>query len=798
MKIIDDADKCCGCEACANICAVGAITMVKNEEGFKYPKIDDEACINCERCAAICPVNHPNYQNNQNPQCFAVAASDVIRAKSASGGAFTAMAKWVLDEGGAVCGAAYDQDWSVKHVVVEQKADLEQLKGSKYAESRIDDCFAKVKELCRQKRKVLFSGTPCQVAGLKAFLGRDYANLFCVDLICHGVPSAKVLQKALSEYTNGAKVYKLDMRDKSQGWMNEYRVNVNDERVRGVDFPFIMAFARNLCLRKSCGDCPFARLPRQGDITIGDFWGVDKYYPDYNDRKGTSVAVVNNDKGKALLEAIKNRLGLCEEVPLEKVHENNYNLIKSSSHNCCRSSFFADLEKVTVAENVTRCARGHFDAAILNYWPYSNFGAMLTGYALQETLKAMGVSNKSILYMNNGREKHRLSFFNTSQFKRFADKYMNYTVNVEYEDLVKLNDVTENFIVGSDQVWRPSIQGDYKDAYYLSFAAEKAKKIACAASFGLEEYAGSEDEKNEAAFLLKDFDAISMREYDGQKILRDWGIDSEVLLDPVFWADRKVYDKVADKYKPKKGPKKFVFLYGFNYKEEHRKVARYYAQKLGTEVVESDSLVTPVEAWLYYIKNAEMIVTNSFHGVCFSLIYNKNFVCTADKNQAYSRFETLYKFFDIKGRTKAIMDLFAEENFEPAPLDYDKINRQIKEGGEQGRKWLQHALTKKRADKLSPQDKILRRLIYQSSANANRARKIFEANEGLEKLLTDKITKVEEMLRLVGKYRKIKRRYYRYRLLAAITWGKKRQKYNKKRRACKELVKKIRSFLKGS
>ena len=199
MQILDDMNDCTGCSACFNVCPKTAIEMKAGGEGFKFPVIDADKCVNCGLCRAVCPVVNARFENDTAPACYAAQGSDELRAQSSSGGAFSILAESVLNDGGAVAGAAFREDWTVEHVVVDKMDELWRLRGSKYMQSDIGDCYRQVKALLDKGTKVLFSGTPCQVAGLRSFLKNDYDNLYCLDIICHGVPSAQMFLESLRE-----------------------------------------------------------------------------------------------------------------------------------------------------------------------------------------------------------------------------------------------------------------------------------------------------------------------------------------------------------------------------------------------------------------------------------------------------------------------------------------------------------------------------------------------------------------------------------------------------------------------
>lgn len=281
MLKIEDIE-CSGCGACFNICPHKAIDMVADAEGFLFPKINTDKCINCGLCAKVCPVLHPNYDNQKSLECFAAMADDKLRSGSSSGAVFPLLAQTVLEKGGYICGAAFaDDKLSVEHILINKSSDLIKLKGSKYLQSNTKDCYRQIRSLLQAGRTVLFTGTPCQVAGLKGFLQKNYENLLCVDIICHGTPSPKVYRKYISELGLKGKLQEVNFRNKKYGWgtINSVTIATSEDEYSCLakDDIFMQVFLKNLCLRKSCGQCPFNKMPRQGDLTIGDFWGVRAY-----------------------------------------------------------------------------------------------------------------------------------------------------------------------------------------------------------------------------------------------------------------------------------------------------------------------------------------------------------------------------------------------------------------------------------------------------------------------------------------------------------------------------------------
>lgn len=318
IQIINKKD-CCGCTACAQICPKQCIAMMPDSEGFCYPKINETICVKCGLCEKVCPMLKSQNMQGQVHAWAAYCKEDKIRLASSSGGIFSLLAEEILEEGGVVFGAAFDGQMMVHHVAVESVRDLERLRGSKYLQSRIANSYADVKAYLAADRKVLFSGTACQIAGLLHFLGRPYEKLWTVDVLCHGVPTPTLWKNYLSEQNRAFKmpVRQISFRDKSQGW-KKYQMAWKVEggeiyRQPASRNPYMRLFLSNICLRPSCYDCHFKGFPRVSDLTLGDCWGVEQHSPEMDDDKGTSVVIVNTEKGNTLREKIAGRCVWKEE-----------------------------------------------------------------------------------------------------------------------------------------------------------------------------------------------------------------------------------------------------------------------------------------------------------------------------------------------------------------------------------------------------------------------------------------------------------------------------------------------------
>ena len=305
-----DADDCCGCETCMQVCPKNAILLENKEEGFLYPKVDYGKCVQCGLCSIKCP--SLNRVDGSMPiQVFAVRHSDAnIVQNSTSGGAFTALSDYILKNGGLIFGAALCDEFNCRHIQANNVADRNRMRGAKYVQSYMGNSFLKVKEGLLKNKQVLFSGTPCQIAGLRNYLGnKNTDNLILVDIVCHGVPSPQVFKDHIQwlEKQHG-KVKQYIFRSKDIGW---HGLNVKVTYADGakeIDTIRTNVYSRlyfnSLITRKSCYGCKYASMERVGDITISDFWTIDKCSTRFNDEKGTSCVYLNTEKGRKLFEQV--------------------------------------------------------------------------------------------------------------------------------------------------------------------------------------------------------------------------------------------------------------------------------------------------------------------------------------------------------------------------------------------------------------------------------------------------------------------------------------------------------------
>ena len=341
---------CSGCGACSNICPQKCITMKEDNEGFFYPEIEQSHCIKCRLCEQVCPsLNKPKLYDI--PVGYACINKDRdVRMKSSSGGVFSLLAEYILDQGGVVFGAAFSESSTeVRHVCIEKKEELSFLRGSKYVQSRIGDTYKEAERFLKEGRSVLYTGTPCQISGLKSFLQKDYDTLYTQDLICHGAPSPLVWKRYLLE--KNRPVQTVSFRDKRKGWLDysislRYTDQIEENKSFSNDL-FMKGFLTNIYLRPSCYQCNAKGLRRCSDITLADFWEVEELMPELFDDKGTSLVLVHSEKGRHLLKSVQDKM-IMRETDLTVAIAHNTAAVQSVILTKRRKRFYRYFRHMTV------------------------------------------------------------------------------------------------------------------------------------------------------------------------------------------------------------------------------------------------------------------------------------------------------------------------------------------------------------------------------------------------------------------------------------------------------------------
>lgn len=373
MIQIKDKSKCCGCMACVQKCPKQCITMKEDEEGFLYPHVDESLCVSCNLCEKVCSVINQTANNEPIKVYAATNNNEEILKQSSSGGIFSLIAEKILDENGVVFGAAFNDKWEVYHTYIEKKEDLCKLRGSKYVQSKVESTYKDAESFLKQNRKVLYSGTPCQIAGLKKYLRKDYEHLICVDIICHGSPSPGIWKSYLETVLTRPKgvvggnsvllslkekpvLTGISFRDKRFGW-RKYgfvlsgksaskadRNTVLSSPIHGLlyetvnDNLYMRGFLKNLYLRPSCYHCPARHGKSESDLLLGDFWGILRRHPEFYNPQGVSLVLTYTEKGEQLFESID-----CKriEATYDDALDCNINIERNEPQPNNREAFFA-------------------------------------------------------------------------------------------------------------------------------------------------------------------------------------------------------------------------------------------------------------------------------------------------------------------------------------------------------------------------------------------------------------------------------------------------------------------------
>ena len=342
--IYEKKERCTACEACMNICPVSAITFIEDNDGSEYPTIDKDRCIDCGLCKKVCLTRKkPTFYKPISVKAVSHKNNDEIK-KSASGALFFGLAKSILDEDGVVVGASYENTGEgliVSHKLIKNYEELKQLQGSKYTRSYIKESYKEVEEYLKQGKKVLFTGTPCQIAGLYNYIGKDYDSLTTADVICHGVPEQRLFRKYLGflEQKHKCKIESFCFRDKQYGWgltgsaiINKNNKNKKKKIARKFS-SYYSLFVEGSVYRKNCYSCEYAKGERVSDITMGDYWGIQFEHPEtlienggkIDPFRGVSCAIINTRKGKMLFDAAKDSF-ITYDSSFEKIQRNNNQL----------------------------------------------------------------------------------------------------------------------------------------------------------------------------------------------------------------------------------------------------------------------------------------------------------------------------------------------------------------------------------------------------------------------------------------------------------------------------------------
>ncbi len=711
--------RCMSCGACKNICPRCAISMEASSVGFLFPKINFDLCVNCGKCIDVCPAAD-DIVKNETPKIYSLTMPENIAKVSSSGGMFTLLADYVLDKNGIVFGVAFDDDYlGAHHIGIERKEDLYKLRGSKYVQSVLGDTYCRIKEELKKGRWVLFSGCGCQAHGLKCFLGKEYEKLIVVDLLCHGAPSPLAYKSYVTELAGGKEIQSVNFREKAYfGWGSSLSVFYTDGSVTREDCrksKFYRGFLSGLLQKDACSSCQYASpYTHQSEITIGDFWGIRKIAPESHDDNGVNMIIVNNNKGLRIFnECIaKSNAKYCEQ-DLKKTYElcksENGQFIAPLHAHWAKRHFFDALPYKGYTRAFNEAVQSDYDVGIIGWWLNANYGGVMTYYALNRVINDMGLS---VLMIRHIRWPSEENPDRSSVVYRFADKHYNISQNYHKDKLYCLNDRVKTFVSGSDQMFNPWLWTWSGKEYFFSFAEINHNIVSYASSFG-NSYDVNNQHHIEISYLLHRFSSVSVREDYGVDICRDaFGIEAQHVVDPVFLCNPKYYDELAQESQMTKEGS-YVLNFILDPDEDKRRILPQIAEQVGMNfksVVNLDKheenaekLGLPntlhgisVEDWLRCYKDADYVITDSFHGTCFSILFRKKFITIANHSRGAKRMEVLLNMAGLSDRmVNDVNDISSDLLMQS--IDYDAVFARIAPIVEESRKWLYEAITAPRS-----------------------------------------------------------------------------------------------------
>lgn len=693
---------CTGCAVCANICPKEAIEM-KLVDGFYKPNIDTDKCIECRLCDMKCPIVNQN--QTYLPHCYAAWADDDIRLKTSSGGAFSILAKEILKRGGVVFGAAWTEDFYVKHIYVENEIDLEKLYRSKYAQSDLNNSYLKVKQFLDLDKYVLFVGTPCQIAGLERFLeGRDINKLILVDFICYYNPSIDIVRRYLDETYGIDKLREFSFRDKTYGWISH---SIKAQLKDGIEIKekkmssFFRGYFNALYVRKACINCTFSGNNHHSDITLGDFWKIEEHDKTWNDGRGTSMIITNTYKGRCFLESTIKSFKRLESVPFDWIRKGQANCKKPYSE----QEYFYDLLKYKSFDVAVEQAIDHkYDIGMVCVQSYKNYGSAFTNFALFNVLKDL---KKSVLIITQPLtsviKPEKNTNFDNMPFKTYeiAEQYSN------QNEMRVLNQMCDKFVVGSDQLFNYEIYKQIDGFIKLDWVDDEHKKICYSTSFGIDRILGNLDESIKLKKALSRFSNISLREDTGVEIVRNnFKLEAQRVLDPVFLCEKKHYIQLCQNVRENK---KKLFAYILDPNKEKENALQFLADKRKEEfTVYADMWMNSEylwncwnipcninkknEEWLKDLMESKFVFTDSYHGMCMAIIFEKQFVVINNKKRGATRFESLLNLLGLENRLFDSVAEFITSYDDINEIDYEIVNKTLIEEKKKGIEWLKQAI----------------------------------------------------------------------------------------------------------
>lgn len=693
MSSVENNNYCTGCGACVTKCPTSAIKIQQDCQGRFKAFVNSEKCINCSKCSANCPVINPKYENDPTPACYAFDTNEQLNMTSATAGGFQILAKHFINNDGKVVGAGWVPDehgnyTTVKHIMVDNADDLKYLYKSKYLQSDMNNIYEQTKQELEKGTKVLFSGVSCQIAGLYSMLNKDYENLYTIDLICYHAPSQGYFKKYLDEQFGENNVKEFDFRAKNNN--DRYSLNLRAKLNSGEEIfkshwedSFCKLFQERYIMDECCEHCRFAKYPKQGDITLGDFHRIEQVDPDFLDFR-TEAILINNKKGEELLDILKSQTTNFKEKDLDLLSKGNKVCVNYSAHP--KRDLFKEL--ITIGMPISKAANividNYYDIGIVGMPGNNNYGGALTYYALYNVLRDSG---KSVLFIQQPEDSEWKPSTAMNAYKNNPYKDFEFAKNYPNRDSMReLNQFCDMFMVGSDQFFASVGLYEFCNKFSsLDWVEDRKKKVAYAASFGRDSISCDDYSRAMMGFYLHRFDKFTVRESSAIDLCKkEFNLDTELVLDPVFLCSVSHYEKLIKNGNFQNNNK--IATYVLDKTENSKSIIGGIKSMLNTDVLSIDDAyngcnynttkkdMPKIEDWLSMIRGCKFLVTDSFHGMCFAIIFKKPFVALCNKERGAARFESMLKLLGLESRL--INSLVDYQKMQEIDWDsvYEKLN----------------------------------------------------------------------------------------------------------------------------
>lgn len=711
---------CSGCTACATACPRRAITMEADKMGFLYPSVDEAACTDCGLCEKVCPIKVPVADEGDAPECHAARHQEMTEVeKSRSGAVFVALTDHVLKQGGVVYGAVLTDDLRVVHQRATIPGQRDAMRGSKYVQSDMRGIYTQVLQDLKAGLRVLFSGTPCQTAGLLRLVNAEQrSRLLLVDVVCHGVPGPNVWHDYLKlvEQNGGQSVVAVDFRDKQLFGWNRHRETF---RLSGSEKKHFLSrtFYNEVPYRPSCSHCPYARVNRPSDLTIGDFWGWQKVLPQANaDNRGLNLVLLHTQAGRDLFQAVAGRLKVWP-VPLNAALQPN--LQAPTAPMPRQEEWEASYAEVGLQKTLRRFS-APLRVGLLTFHRAYNYGAVLQCYALQQVLRELGhevvlidyrqpeidafyrafrtellmkrrgIKNK-LRYLKEYPQRRRLMVRRRAVFHQFLAKHFTRSKQCDAQSVPRNLDA---YVIGSDQLWNHRLTGDRFDPVYLgAFIHRPTAKVI---GYAISTNAKSLDQMEQQGVVnqLANFHHLSLREEEAVTRLQSHTdlplahcIDPTLLTDSQMWSDMTLTDSPW-------AHRRYVLHFSVRRNKEYeayiqRQMARLrqqYGEEL--EIIDLRDLVPTVEEFVTMFRYASHVITSSFHATVFSLIFQRPIHSIALGDASDMRYTGL---LTQVGAADRIVPM--GQDITLTPMDYTDVQPRLARLRQENLDFLRHALS---------------------------------------------------------------------------------------------------------